>query len=116
MASSERTPLIASVTIGSAPRRYPHNTLRRFCTIVLGASLIGLFTTFLFTVVFAPHEDDATSPHPHPPGHRRPMKGFTFDKLKDVLLETPSGKKASEWSKYYTAGPHLAGRNLSQAS
>ncbi|KAH8196282.1 hypothetical protein TruAng_009563 [Truncatella angustata] len=25
------------------------------------------------------------------------------------------GEKASEWSKYYTSGPHLAGKNLSQA-
>ncbi|KAK8043696.1 PA domain-containing protein [Apiospora rasikravindrae] len=115
MASSERTPLIASVTIGSVPRRYPHNTLRRFCTIVLGASLIGLFTTFLFTVVFAPHDEAPPHPSPHPPGHRHHMKGLSFDKLKDILLETPSGEKASEWSKYYTAGPHLAGRNLSQA-
>ncbi|KAK6820855.1 hypothetical protein PG987_015255 [Apiospora arundinis] len=114
MASTERTPLISSVIIGSSHHRYPHNTLRRFCTVILGASLIGLFTTFLFTVVFAPHEDDGAPPHTRP-GHHRHMDGFTFDKLKDVLLETPSAKKASEWSKYYTAGPHLAGRNLSQA-
>ncbi|KAK8075107.1 PA domain-containing protein [Apiospora hydei] len=115
MASSERTPLIASVTIGSVPRRYPHNTLRRFCTIILGASLIGLFTTFLFTVVFAPHDEAPPHSSPHPPGHRHHMKGLSFDQLKEILLETPSGEKASEWSKYYTAGPHLAGRNLSQA-
>ncbi|KAK8061425.1 PA domain-containing protein [Apiospora phragmitis] len=115
MASTERTPLITTVTIGSVPRRYPHNTLRRFCTIILGASLVGLFATFLFTVVFAPHDEPPSHPTPHPPGHRHPMNGFTFDQLKDVLLETPSAEKASEWSRYYTAGPHLAGRNLSQA-
>lgn len=35
--------------------------------------------------------------------------------LKKTLLDTPDGKKAREWSQYYTAGPHLAGKNLSQA-
>jgi N-acetylated-alpha-linked acidic dipeptidase len=30
-------------------------------------------------------------------------------------LYTPKESKAKEWSKYYTSGPHLAGKNLSQA-
>lgn len=30
-------------------------------------------------------------------------------------MDTPDGKKAREWSQYYTAGPHLAGKNQSQA-
>ena len=32
-----------------------------------------------------------------------------------MLLETPRPDKAREWQQYYTAGPHLAGKNLSQA-
>lgn len=32
-----------------------------------------------------------------------------------MLLETPNPDKAREWQQYYTAGPHLAGKNLSQA-
>ena len=32
-----------------------------------------------------------------------------------MLLHTPTEEKAREWSNYYTAGPHLAGKNLSQA-
>ena len=32
-----------------------------------------------------------------------------------MLLETPNPEKAREWQQYYTAGPHLAGKNLSQA-
>lgn len=35
--------------------------------------------------------------------------------LTEVLLETPKPEKAREWQQYYTAGPHLAGKNLSQA-
>lgn len=42
-------------------------------------------------------------------------EGITYKELKKTLLDTPDGKKAREWSKYYTAGPHLAGKNLSQA-
>lgn len=30
-------------------------------------------------------------------------------------MKTPNEQKAREWSEYYTAGPHLAGKNLSQA-
>ena len=32
-----------------------------------------------------------------------------------MLLDTPKPEKAREWQQYYTSGPHLAGRNLSQA-
>ena len=35
--------------------------------------------------------------------------------LTDIVLNTPDASTAREWSKYYTAGPHLAGTNLSQA-
>lgn len=31
------------------------------------------------------------------------------------MLDTPKEEKAQEWSKYYTSGPHLAGKNYSQA-
>ncbi|KAF2876045.1 hypothetical protein BDV95DRAFT_603430 [Massariosphaeria phaeospora] len=35
--------------------------------------------------------------------------------LQTLLSTTPDASKAREWSQYYTAGPHLAGKNLSQA-
>ncbi|KAI0839059.1 Zn-dependent exopeptidase [Hypoxylon sp. FL0890] len=106
--ANERTPLITTVTVGAVRRRYPHQTVRRFCTIALGSSLIALFITFLVSVVFAPSH----STHRGWPGHG---KHISFDELKDILLETPNADKAAEWSKYYTSGPHLAGKNLSQA-
>jgi N-acetylated-alpha-linked acidic dipeptidase len=40
---------------------------------------------------------------------------MVYEDLQSLLLKTPSEDKAKEWSQYYTAGPHLAGRNLSQA-
>jgi N-acetylated-alpha-linked acidic dipeptidase len=35
--------------------------------------------------------------------------------LVSILNSTPNEDKAREWSNYYTSGPHLAGKNLSQA-
>ena len=50
------------------------------------------------------------------PHHSWPeSEGISYNTLKEILSSTPNGKKAREWSKYYTAGPHLAGKNLSQA-
>ncbi|KAK3072291.1 hypothetical protein LTS18_014668, partial [Coniosporium uncinatum] len=40
---------------------------------------------------------------------------FTYDDLLDVLSCTPDEDQAEQWSKYYASGPHLAGKNLSQA-
>ncbi|KAI1173569.1 hypothetical protein F4777DRAFT_557296 [Nemania sp. FL0916] len=107
--ANEHTPLITTVAVGSIRRRYPHQTLRRFCTIALGSSLVVLFVTALITLFYTPPEGRS---HPWP-GHRR--KHLTYEKLQAILLDTPSAEKASEWSKYYTAGAHLAGQNLSQA-
>lgn len=42
-------------------------------------------------------------------------EGISYDKLKQLLHGTPNTSKAREWSLYYTAGPHLTGKNLSQA-
>jgi N-acetylated-alpha-linked acidic dipeptidase len=40
---------------------------------------------------------------------------LAYADLKSILQKTPNGHKAREWSQYYTAGAHLAGKNLSQA-
>ncbi|KAI0550511.1 hypothetical protein F4679DRAFT_542663 [Xylaria curta] len=107
--ASERTPLITTVAVGTPRRRYPHQTLRRFCSIALGSSLVVLLVTFLVTAVYAPPYS-----HSQPwPGHGG--KHLPYEKLQALLLDTPSAEKASEWSKYYTSGAHLAGQNLSQA-
>ncbi len=38
-----------------------------------------------------------------------------YEDLQDILLKTPNEDEVKRWSQYYTAGPHLAGKNLSQA-
>lgn len=40
---------------------------------------------------------------------------MTYEELQRILLKTPNEAEARRWSEYYTAGPHLAGKNLSQA-
>jgi N-acetylated-alpha-linked acidic dipeptidase len=38
-----------------------------------------------------------------------------YEELQSILLNTPDAEQARESSMYYTSGPHLAGKNLSQA-
>ena len=115
----ERTPLISTVTLSRRPRRTPHNTLRRFCGIALGSCLVVIVVLFLLADAVIPHGQHASVsylPWSRPYPHTWPQSaGLTFAELVEVLLETPKEEKAREWSEYYTAGPHLAGKNLSQA-
>ncbi|KAJ9605639.1 hypothetical protein H2200_009488 [Cladophialophora chaetospira] len=115
----ERTPLISTVHVTRRPRSIPHTTLRRFCTIALGSCLIAIAICFLLPVAILPRGHDSVSSYlpwsrPYPRSWPQ-SNGLTYDELLEVLSKTPSERKAREWSEYYTAGPHLAGKNLSQA-
>lgn len=109
--ATERTPLLAVVHVSPPRQRYSHSTLRRFCTVTLSACLLVVLVLFL---VPFPSRDylpwSASYPKSWPKGN-----GITYQELQDLILETPDEDQAREWSKYYTAGPHLAGKNLSQA-
>jgi N-acetylated-alpha-linked acidic dipeptidase len=65
--------------------------------------------------------DHNTEANPFADGRKLPhsawpeSNGISFEKLKQILHGTPSAVSAREWSKYYTSGPHLTGKNLSQA-
>lgn len=123
LAMSERSPLIQRVQVRSRQERYPNQTLRRFCTILLtGCLFVALgFVIFLF---FGP---DLKSSQPQSGEPYLPFKqsypsnswpesnGLSFSELQKILLSTPKESKAREWSQYYASGPHLAGKNLSQA-
>ena len=111
MESNEITPLIASVRVAPPRQRYQHSTVRRFCTICLGSSLIALTIVFLLPLTIAPPRRHH---HHHPPSNHE--NGVTFKELQQILLDTPKEEKAAEWSKYYTSGPHLAGKNYSQVT
>jgi N-acetylated-alpha-linked acidic dipeptidase len=54
--------------------------------------------------------------HPFPRIFWPHSYSLNYKELQVILLETPSAEEEREWSRYYTAGPHLAGKNLSQAT
>ncbi|KAH6900016.1 hypothetical protein B0T10DRAFT_554565 [Thelonectria olida] len=109
---TERTPLIQTVRVGPPRRRYPHQTCRRFFTIVSITLLIGGFTTFLLHSLFIwPYHRS----HGHHDHYTSPRKGLSPEEVESILFNTPDPQKAKEWSHYYTSGAHLAGQNYSQA-
>ncbi|EPE24752.1 PA [Glarea lozoyensis ATCC 20868] len=115
MEHDERTPLITTVQVGPPRQRYSHSIVRRFCTIALSSSLLALVVLFLLPASVLDrhhHHRRPSRPTPPPPNHGR--NALSFKELQDILIETPKEEKAQEWSKYYTSGPHLAGKNYSQ--
>lgn len=117
MGSTERTPLLQIVRVGSPTERYPHRTIRRLCTALLSAVPVIVFAAFL-VALFAPVDsglqllryNNILPSKAWPNGN-----GISHDELEEILLSTPEEARAREWSEYYTSGPHLAGKNLSQA-
>lgn len=117
---NEQTPLLAVVRIQPQRPRYQHSTLRRFCTIALSGTLFLVLLCFLLPVAFLPNINDRDSsylPWVNSLPHKAwPLSdGIEYSELQRILQETPNEAEARKWSKYYTAGPHLAGKNLSQA-
>lgn len=123
--ANENTPLIQRVHVRPHRDRYPHHRLRFICTSLLSATVLigGIVAIIIFS--FAPAEKQETPSQPGallaasaasrvPEGWRSKTE-FLFEDLQGILLETPDTAKTAEWSRYYTSGPHLAGKNLSQA-
>ncbi|KAM3424822.1 hypothetical protein BST61_g6803 [Cercospora zeina] len=122
--ASERTPLIQTVPVAEKRDRYPNARVRRLCTSVISSIIVLAALVFLGIAITGngdiltgkprtQPEHLATAELPHeawPESH-----GLSYTELKKVLLETPDATKARAWSQYYTAGPHLAGKNESQA-
>ena len=120
MPTNENTPLLVTVQVAPQRQRYPHSTLRRFCTIALGSALVIVVVLFLIPLIFQPHSEDhwhnylpgaSSLPHKAWPA----SQGVSYEELQLTVLTIPSEEKAKEWSAYYTSGAHLAGKNLSQA-
>jgi N-acetylated-alpha-linked acidic dipeptidase len=135
----EHTPLIAVVTVAQPrPRpRYTHSRVRRCCTWCLGTFLFLSIACTLLTLIFVPDCKHVHGHHkrlciPEHPFYRNrgydnsawnlgafvasnPDDPLDYADLVNILNSTPNEDKAREWSNYYTSGPHLAGKNLSQA-
>jgi N-acetylated-alpha-linked acidic dipeptidase len=115
---NEQTPLLVTVYVPPRRQRYPHSTLRRCCTCCLGTALVFVVLLFLLPLAFNTHGPWSSylpGVHPLPHGTWPLSQGLNYTELQNIILKTPSEEKAKEWSNYYTAGPHLAGKNLSQA-
>ncbi|KAI9654233.1 MAG: hypothetical protein M1821_006761 [Bathelium mastoideum] len=127
MSASERTPLIAVVHVAPPRQRYPHQTLRRFCTIALTTIPVAVIAAVLVLFFLGIGRDDLFDhphhkpPAPYPPPSSslsedsRTSSGISYAELQQILQDTPDEDKIREWSHYYTAGPHLAGQNISLA-
>lgn len=115
--TDERTPLIQVVQVRPVTYRYPHHRVRRACTAVLAVVPAIVFVAFILCIVapevFSPENLPWSSSEV--PTSWPGTNGVSNDDLEHLLTTTPDRKKAEEWSRYYTAGPHLAGKNLSQA-
>ncbi len=113
----ESTPLIRAsraAALAEQRRRRENQTCRRFFIIATSCiALWGLFS-FFFQVFFVwPYHYHRSHDGRHS-ATDVDGKILTYDELKTILLDTPDADKAREWSQYYTAGAHLAGKNFSQ--
>lgn len=95
------------------PRPQPRSVLRRFCTIALASTLIWTLIAPLGSILSGnwyisgrDGQDRQTWP-----GRNQ----VDQDELRQILRDVPSSESAMQWSRYYTSGPHLAGKNYSQA-
>jgi N-acetylated-alpha-linked acidic dipeptidase len=122
--ANESTPLIQHVDVRPHRDRYPHHRLRFVCTTILSTLVFagGLAAVILFSLgSFDEHHESAPvskqlllSASQIPEGWMHKTTAG-YEELQSILLNTPDAEQARSWSRYYTSGPHLAGKNLSQA-
>lgn len=108
MAVNEKTRLLFQKVIVPPRKEYIPRLFRHLCTSILVTVLV------VSVCLFARKNDWAQGPNIFGPWPLR-SEGLSLKELQEILLTTPQEDKAREWSQYYTAGPHLAGKNLSQA-
>ena len=116
--ASEHTPLLTRVHIAPYHRTHHSTTCTRFLflvfRVILSFSLLFLLVLVPFNLFPKVHLPFTRGILPYPtfPASHSSLK---LEKLLRILQETPQPEKAREWSKFYASGPHLAGKNLSQA-
>ncbi len=114
----ESTPLIRAsraAALAEQRRRHENQTCRRFFIIATSCiALWGLFSFFFQAFFVWPYHYHRSHDGRHSATDVAGGTTLTYDQLKTILLDTPDPDKAREWSQYYTAGAHLAGKNFSQ--
>ncbi|KAF3925178.1 hypothetical protein ABW20_dc0102469 [Dactylellina cionopaga] len=118
--NGERAPLLANAPTRRQHRPHRSTTCIRFCYIIFQVTLFYaiLYVLVLLPLRILPHWHSPKLGDVRPPHERYPLprdKDLGLGTLYKILDETPDSEKAREWSKYYSSGPHIAGKNYSQA-
>ena len=111
----ERQPLLATVPISAPRTRYPSarsRTISRALTIVLGGSLVYLGLSLFFFPSLPPFGADSIASLQNARAHEGRMP---LEMLEELMLLTPQEDMVRKHAQYYTSGPHLGGKNYSQA-
>ncbi|TGZ76333.1 peptidase M28 [Ascodesmis nigricans] len=115
---SERRPLLPRVPVSDPAPRYPH--ARRFRAVV--STVLAVVLVFILAQLFLVPgptylpQSVATTFAEWVFGYEWSSENRTpLEELENVMLSTPDEEHAKAWTQYYTSGPHLAGKNLSQA-
>lgn len=121
---SETQPLLRAPVPYNPPsrltraRRPKTNTCTRFIAITTPWILLYLIYNIIFEPDFTWLKQSFITrsyiglPHKNWPNVNA---NVPFSELENIALTYPSADRAREWSRYYTSGPHLGGKNLSQA-
>ncbi|KAK6539299.1 hypothetical protein TWF694_009532 [Orbilia ellipsospora] len=115
------TPLLAVAPVQRHRRSHRTNTCARFCYIVAQVTIFYaiLYLLILFPLRLIPQWHSPLKwKDVHPPHDRYPLprnKNLGLENIYRILESTPDSNKAKQWSKYYSSGPHLAGKNHTQA-
>lgn len=117
--ADETTPLLQRTPVAAHRQRYPHQILRRVCTALLVSTCVLVPVLFFapFNIPWAKATKSRESPQEEVllSDSWLETNQLPFKDLLKILYDTPNEGQVKEWSSYYTSGPHLAGKNLSQA-
>jgi N-acetylated-alpha-linked acidic dipeptidase len=102
----ECRPLLEPVSVSRVPDR------SRTAKLVLGGCLSYLFLSLFLFPSWPPFGSEYVASHAHSKWHKDRMP---LEVLEEIMLSTPQEEEAHKHSEYYTSGPHLGGKNLSQA-
>jgi N-acetylated-alpha-linked acidic dipeptidase len=101
----EKTPLLPPVSPVRVQRGYLIALQSQRRTGYLTVSIVALLLTWQFLLYRYYGNVNLTEAN-NSPSHKT---------LQDIFKDVPDNDKVRDWSWFYTSGPHMAGRNISQA-
>jgi len=115
--ATERRPLLETVPVSVPHPRYSSprsRAISRAATLFVSGGLVylGLSVFFFPSLPLPSFGATAVASLQNARAHEGRMP---LDMLEELMLLTPQEEMARKHSKYYTSGPHLGGKNYSQA-